>query len=126
MKRIVTAIIIVISCLNLMAETVTIVNSQTSADATSGRFETYSDYLGRGLQLLLDKYEGRVWSIDLHGKNELEISPAPTVENPKIVNFQLVGEPNISGRTYLLDIHTGRMWRMTLCKGHYIFELYAE
>lgn len=90
-----------------------------------GRFEFIQAPSNYAKAFLLDKYTGRVWENNGSLKvkiEEVEVEGRVCVVDTTRVNYQLYIHGNNYARCFLLNIHTGDMWKHDTKKGKSVFE----
>lgn len=99
-------------------------NMPVSTEA-GGRFEFIQAPSNYGVVFLLDKYTGRVWGDNRFLKIKLEeidveerVEPSDTTR----VNYQLYIHGNNYSVCFLLNVHTGELWKLAKRGGKSRFE----
>lgn len=93
--------------------------------AADGRFEFIQAPSNYAKAFLLDKYTGRIWENNGVIKDkveEVEVEQMVAVSDTTRVNYQLYIHGNNYAKCFLLNIHTGDMWKCTTKRGKSVFE----
>ena len=127
--RFVTILIIALLCsFSAIADEVKVVEEQKYlpvATAAEGRFEFIQAPSNYTKAFLLDKYTGRVWENNGRLKEkieEVEVEDRDSVVDTTLVNYQLYIHGDNYTRCFLLNIHTGDMWKCNTKRGKSVFE----
>ena len=129
--RFVTILIIALLCsFSAVADEVKVVEEQKYlpvSTAAEGRFEFIQAPSNYTKAFLLDKHTGRVW--ENNGKikdriEEVEVEDRDSDVDTTRVNYQLYIHGDNYTRCFLLNIHTGDMWKCNTKRGKSVFERY--
>ena len=127
--RFVTILIIALLCsLSAVADEVKVVEERKYlpvSTAAEGRFEFIQAPSNYTKAFLLDKHTGRVW--ENNGKikdriEEVEVEDRDSDVDTTRVNYQLYIHGDNYTRCFLLNIHTGDMWKCNTKRGKSVFE----
>ena len=127
--RFVTILIIALLCsFSAVADEVKVVEEQKYlpvSTAAEGRFEFIQAPSNYTKAFLLDKYTGRVWENNGKVKDkieEVEVEDRDSDVDTTRVNYQLYIHGDNYTRCFLLNIHTGDMWKCNTKRGKSVFE----
>ena len=98
---------------------------QNVSTAADGRFEFIQAPSNYKKAFLLDKYTGRIWEDNGSFKEkieEVEVVNRDSAVDTTRVNYQLHIHGNNYTRCFLLNIHTGDMWKCNTKRGKSVFE----
>ena len=98
---------------------------QNVSTAAYGRFEFIQAPSNYKKVFLLDKYTGRIWEDNGSFKEkieEVEVVNRDSAVDTTRVNYQLHIHGNNYTRCFLLNIHTGDMWKCNTKRGKSVFE----
>lgn len=130
MMRFVTILFFSLLCwFSTTAEEVKVVEKYKNlpvSTLTDGRFELVQAP-GNSTTFLLDKYTGRIWEDNGAIKMKIEeimVESRDSAVDTTCVNYQLYIHINRNNyaRCFLLNIHTGDMWKHDTKKGKSVFE----
>ena len=98
---------------------------QPVSTMADGRFEFIQAPSNYTKVFLLDKFTGRIWEDNGSFKEkieEVEVVDKDSVVDTTRVNYQLYIHGDNYTRCYLLNIHTGDMWKCNKKRGKSLFE----
>ena len=128
MKRLITILLIAVACTfsaNAEGTKSDDHNCQSVSTAANGRFEFIQAPSNYKKAFLLDKYTGRIWA-DNGSFNEkieeVEVEDRDSAVDTTRVNYQLYIHGDNYTRCFLLNIHTGDMWKCNTKRGKSLFE----
>ena len=128
-KRYTIILIAALACsLSAVADEVKVVEKLEHlpvATVAEGRFEFIQAPSNYTKAFLLDKYTGRVWEDNGRLKEkieEVEVEDRDSDVDTTRVNYQLYIHGDNYTRCFLLNIHTGDMWKCNTKRGKSVFE----
>ena len=93
-----------------------------STNTGNGRYEIIQSYYASNFTFMLDKYEGRVFFLArgpwIGSGESWQISEVENMEsdapyrNPNTINYQIFMGIHEKNKCILVNIHTGRTWRI--------------
>lgn len=128
MRFVIILIIALLCSFSVVADEVKVVEEQKYlpvSTAAEGRFEFIQAPSNYTKAFLLDKHTGRVW--ENNGKikdriEEVEVEDRDSDVDTTRVNYQLYIHGDNYTRCFLLNIHTGDMWKCNTKRGKSVFE----